>query len=89
MPSDGRCPVCQARFRGSTACSRCGADLKPLMLLVVEAWRARESARQALAAGDFAAALRHAARAQQLCATSRGRRLLALAQASAAPHSSP
>ena len=28
---ENRCPVCQARFRGGRICSRCGADLEPLM----------------------------------------------------------
>jgi len=75
MASQDRCPVCQARFRGLVTCSRCGADLKPLMVLALQAWRAREAAREAIAAGDFVAARQLAARAQQLCFTERGANL--------------
>ena len=59
-----RCPVCQARFRATRRCSRCGADLEPLMLLAAMAWRLRQSARQALASGQFDLAARLAAQAQ-------------------------
>lgn len=61
---ENRCPVCQARFRGSRTCSRCGADLEPLMLLSVKAWQLRQAARQALDAGDFGRALGLAIEAQ-------------------------
>jgi hypothetical protein len=68
----GRCPVCQARFRGGAICSRCGADLTPLMLLVARAYSLRQAARQALQAGDEQAALAAAEAAQDLHATSQG-----------------
>src|SRR5260370_15410657 len=68
----GRCPVCQARFRGGAICSRCGADLTPLMLLVARAYSLRQAARQALQAGDEQAALATAEAAQDLHATSQG-----------------
>src|SRR5260370_34993009 len=68
----GRCPVCQARFRGGAICSRCGADLTPLMLLVTRAYSLRQAARQALQAGDEQAALAAAEAAQGLHATSPG-----------------
>jgi hypothetical protein len=71
----GRCPVCQARFRGGAICSRCGADLTPLMLLVARAYSLRQAARQALQAGDEQAALAAAEAAQDLHATSRGSHL--------------
>ncbi len=61
---DSRCPVCQARFRGSRTCSRCGADLEPLMRLAVKAWQLRQAARQALDAGDVGRALALAVEAQ-------------------------
>jgi len=32
---ENRCPVCQARFRRARVCSRCGADLEPLMRLQI------------------------------------------------------
>jgi len=73
-----RCPVCQARFRGAAVCSRCGADLARLMLLAAEAWRLRESAREAIAAGDFERASELAGGAQELQATPAGESLLRL-----------
>ena len=72
------CPVCRARFRGSTECSRCGADLTVVMTLAASAWRLRKNAREALDAGDVERARRLAARAQEICYTARGRRLEAL-----------
>jgi len=72
---ENRCPVCQARFRGARICSRCGADLEPLMLLAVEAWQLRQAARQALAAGDAERALRLAIEAQGIQSTESGEAL--------------
>ena len=69
------CPVCQARFRGSTECSRCGADLGTIMGLAADAWRMREAARQAMAEGDVARARALAIQAQELCGTPAGRQL--------------
>jgi predicted amidophosphoribosyltransferase len=73
-----RCPVCQARFRGARLCSRCGADLEPLMLLAAGAWRLREEARLALEAGKFEGALGLAQQAQQMQRTPTGEFLRAL-----------
>jgi predicted amidophosphoribosyltransferase len=50
---ENKCPVCQARFRSTRICSRCGADLEPLMRLAVKAWQLRQASRQALDAGDI------------------------------------
>ena len=72
---ENRCPVCQARFRGSRICSRCGADLAPLMLLTVKAWQLRQAARQALDAGDAGRALRLATEAQGTQSTESGEAL--------------
>jgi len=68
MPSDKQlsCPVCKARFRGSCACSRCGADLTPLMELAVQAFAAHQDGVQALAKGDFAEASQLAGKAALL-----------------------
>jgi len=74
-----QCPVCAAQWRSSRLCSRCGADLTPLMTLVHAAWQARQAARQALAEGDGDQALTLADRAQRLHATAAGRRLRLLA----------
>ena len=72
------CPVCRARFRGSSECSRCGADLKTVMVLQVKAWRLREAARQAIASGDPINARALAAQAEALQGTPAGKRLQAL-----------
>ena len=71
----GRCPVCTARFRGTSTCSRCGADLTPLMHLAAEAYRLRRAARQAILSGDFARASFLSRRAEELCSTAAGRKL--------------
>ncbi len=78
LHSDGvenRCPVCQARFRSARICSRCGADLEPLMRLAVRAWQLREAARQALDAGDVERALGLAVEAQGIQSTESGEAL--------------
>jgi predicted amidophosphoribosyltransferase len=67
-----KCPVCQARFRGSATCSRCGAELDSLMLLLAKAYQLREEARKALQAGDWEQALKLALEAQATCSTQRG-----------------
>ena len=72
------CPVCRARFRGASECSRCGADLTAVMTLAASAWRMRQSARQAIAAGDPGRARMLASQAEQICHTAGGRRLEAL-----------
>ena len=75
---ENRCPVCQARFRGARICSRCGAELEPLMVLAVEAWQLRQAARQALNAGDVERALGLAIEAQGSQNTESGESLLLL-----------
>ena len=77
-PSLSHCPVCQARFRGTPHCSRCGADLQPLMLLTVQAFQLRKAGRQALDAGDYQSAFRLSSQAQAIRSTNVGRHLLAL-----------
>ena len=72
------CPVCRARFRGSRECSRCGADLTMVMTLTASAWRARQAARQALAADEFARMRDLASQAQQVCYTEAGKNLAEL-----------
>ena len=70
-----KCPVCQARFRESSTCSRCGADLGPLMLVIANAYRLRHDAKQALQADDFEGALKLASEAQAICSTRKGQNL--------------
>lgn len=72
------CPVCRASFRGAIVCSRCGADLTVVMTLAASAWRMRQAARQALAAGELARTRDLASRAQQICHTPAGKKLEAL-----------
>ncbi len=72
---ENRCPVCQARFRGARICSRCGADLEPLMMLAMQAWQLRQAARQALDAGDIQRALGLATQAQGIQNTGSGEAL--------------
>jgi predicted amidophosphoribosyltransferase len=79
LTTPGQCPTCRARFRGSRTCSRCGADLAPLMLLAARAWRLRQSARASLATSDYAGAIEAAAAAESLQATRGGALLRRLA----------
>jgi len=72
---ENRCPVCQARFRGARICSRCGADLGPLMLLAVQAWQLRQAARRALDEGEVERALGLAMEAQGIQGTESGEAL--------------
>jgi hypothetical protein len=72
------CPVCSARFRGASQCGRCGADLTAVMTLAASAWRLRQAARLAIAAGDAARAGTLASQAEQICHTPAGSRLQAL-----------
>jgi len=72
---ENRCPVCEARFRGTRSCSRCGADLQPLMLLTGKAWQLRQAAREALAGGSVRDASDLATRAQGIQATRSGEAL--------------
>jgi hypothetical protein len=72
LRSPASCPVCKARFRGSSQCSRCGADLTSLMLLAAHAYILRRAARQSLREGDCQAALDSAQAAQRLHSTAEG-----------------
>ena len=81
------CPVCRARFRGSSQCSRCGADLAALMLLAAHAYALRHAARQSLRHGDCPAALTSAQAAQRLHRTPEGSLLSVICTATANPRS--
>jgi len=72
------CPVCRARFRGVTTCSRCGADLTTLMSLAAQSWRLRQAARQSLNQGDLDKAQAFAEEAESICHTPEGKSLLTL-----------
>ncbi len=74
-------------------CSRCGADLGPLMRLAVNAWRLRQAARQALEAGELDRALELADEAQHVHRTPGGEALRVLIEwlsaRAAAPNLTP
>ena len=76
---DGCCPVCRARFRGETECSRCGADLRPLMILLARAALLRSAARAALLGERFEEAADLAREAQEVRWTPGGAAIVALA----------
>jgi hypothetical protein len=57
-----RCPVCRARFRDEAVCSRCGADLTPLLAIEAEAVALEREAVALLAAGQWIEARRAAER---------------------------
>ncbi|MCO5168710.1 MAG: hypothetical protein M9894_20415 [Planctomycetes bacterium] len=83
-----RCPVCRARLASDPTCGRCGADLRPVMTLLVEGHRLRSAARRALREGAAARARDLAREAQAVAASPLGARLLAvcaLALAAEAP----
>jgi hypothetical protein len=73
------CPVCRAGFRDVAICTRCGADLAPLMSITARAWHLRAAARRALLVFDFKTAHSLSAEAQRLRATPEGRCLLTAA----------
>ena len=62
-------------------CSRCGADLGPLMVLAVRAWQLRESARRALVDGDVERAFDDVLDAQEMQRTDTGESLRRLCEA--------
>ena len=70
-----KCPVCRARFRGTATCSRCGADLAPLLLLIDHAYLLRQYARKAIETGDVGRAQKLAEEAEYVCSTQEGREL--------------
>jgi predicted amidophosphoribosyltransferase len=73
-----RCPVCRAKFRGTRQCSRCGANLTPIMVLSARAQGCRANAKKSLYALNFKKAHELAATAQKEHATESGRKLLLL-----------
>ena len=73
--TSGRCPVCGAGFRGTPACSRCGADLTALMRLAAGASRLRQAAIAGIAAGNLSQAVELAGRAGRMHATPGGEQL--------------
>jgi hypothetical protein len=81
------CPVCRARFRGSSQCSRCGADLTALLLLAAHAYVLRQAARQSLRQGDWQAALASVQAAQRLHRTPEGSLLNVVCTTAANPFS--
>ena len=85
LPSQVSCPVCRARFRGSSQGSRCGGDLTALKLLAAHAYLMRQAARQSLRQGDWQAALDSAQAAQRLHSTAEGSLLRVICTTAANP----
>jgi len=75
-----QCPVCRARFRGQRQCSRCGADLSRLMLVLGRAYALRRQAKRALLKGRYGAACELAEKAQSLHHTVLGQKMLVVAR---------
>ena len=75
-----RCPVCKARFRGQRQCSRCGADLSRLMLVLARAYALRRQAKRALLEARYGAACELAGKAQSLHHTVLGQKMLVVAR---------
>ena len=86
---DGRCPVCQVRFRGLATCPRCDADLMPLMLVRAHAYSERQAARRLLEAGEAQEALSAAEAAERLHATRQGSILQTVCAAAVAAEGGP
>jgi len=72
--------VCRAGFRQSSQCSRCAADLGPLMRLSLQAYRLRDRCRSHLESDHPQEALRLAQEAESLCSTPSGQALGRLAR---------
>jgi hypothetical protein len=75
-----RCPTCRAPWREDPECARCGSDLTPLMRVAAAAFHHRTAAAEALTAGRWSEAARHASEANRLHRTERGDELLLLAR---------
>ncbi len=74
-----RCPVCKAENVQGPQCRRCKADLALLFALEGSRRQEVQAVRRCLAAGEWAQALSHAARAYWLRQDEESRRLLAVA----------
>lgn len=74
------CPVCKARFRGQRQCSRCGADLSRLMLVMARAYNLRRQAQRALLEARYHDACELVQEAQSLHRTALGRKMLVVAR---------
>jgi hypothetical protein len=75
-----QCPVCKARFREQRKCSRCGADLSRLMLVVARAYQLRSQAGQALREARYRTAYELASQAQNLHHTALGQKMMLVAR---------
>lgn len=75
-----QCPVCKARFRAQRQCSRCGADLSRLMLVVASAYQLRCQAGQALRETRYRAAYELSTKAQDLHHTTLGQKMMLVAR---------
>ena len=79
-PTPMLCPVCRARFRGTSHCSRCGADLLPLLTQIARAHHAHRAAAAALCSGQLDTAHSLALRARTYHSNPTTRRLATLTE---------
>lgn len=70
-----KCPVCRASFKETKECTRCGADIKPLMTVTAKAYVLRKAARDLMFLGDLDRSLEFAEKAQKLHRTDAGGKL--------------
>jgi hypothetical protein len=63
------CPACNKADQASLTCARCGCDLSLLHAIVESALVRLQTARRALATGDYHCALREAGQSWRLCQT--------------------
>jgi len=75
-----QCPVCKASFRAKHRCSRCGADLSRVMLVVARSCQLRRQAGQALREARYRTAYELASRAQNLHHTPLGQKVMLVAR---------
>jgi hypothetical protein len=75
-----RCPACRAGLAGSPTCRRCGADLRAVLELVLDARRLCHEAKAALERGDAARAYALAHASVLRHATPEGQRLMVLSR---------
>ena len=73
-----KCPVCQAQS-GSPDCPDCGADLKKLLTITVQASVLRDQAQTALINKNYNEAVALSTQAQALQQTAAGQKLLDIA----------
>ena len=89
QPKPLTCPVCKTHLNGTNRCTRCGTDLRRLLVVAAQAALIRERAREALRRRRYVVASDLSARAQFLHHTPTGQRLLDMTRILAATRVEP